>query len=364
VKRLDDSGAGLSRARLLGAAAAAAVGLESTAGAAAPSGGIAPSRRALMLYTVRDLVTADPAVYPTLPAGYREVFHAASEIGFTGVELYSPGPLPRFAQHRDVEGGPQVAPARIRAWLDETGMRAVGHYTQRLTPATIDEALAVAGTLGQPLTGSADATGELRQRRDVDAVIATWQRLGRRAKAAGIPLYTHCHAVPWDFLLDAGPVDAAGNRTRSSGIRVIEHFLQHTDPDWIKLELDLFWAYSAQHRFTTYTAANGSKVRDVLDPATVAHRYANRCAIFHAKDGVRAPRTRNGWVIAPFGYGDIDVARFLRVSGAARTGAYWSSEQDSAPGGAGDPQKSLRDAAAGYKGMATLEHGGVGAPFG
>jgi sugar phosphate isomerase/epimerase len=363
VKRLDDSSAVLSRAGLLGAAAAAAVGLDSAAKAATPSGGIAPSRRALMLYTVRDLVTADPAVYPTLPAGYREVFHAASEIGFTGVELYSPGPLPRFAQHADADGGPHPAPARIRTWLDEAHLRAVGHYTARLTPATVDEALTVAGQLGQPLTGSADATGELRQRKQVDAVIATWQRFARRARAAGIPLYTHCHAVPWDFLLDAGPVDAAGNRTRSSGIRVIEYFLQHTDPDWIKLELDVFWAYSAQHRFTTYTAADGSKVRDVLDPAAVARTYAHRCAIFHAKDGVRAPRTQNGWVIAPFGWGDVDLPRFLRVSGAARTGAYWSSEQDNAPGGAADPQKSLRDAAAGCKGLATLALDGVGAPF-
>jgi sugar phosphate isomerase/epimerase len=125
----------------------------------------------------------------------------------------------------------------------------------------------------------------------------------------------------------------------------------------------VFWAYSAQHRFTTYTAADGSKVRDVLDPAAVARAYANRCAIFHAKDGIRAPTTGNGLVIAPFGYGDIDLARFLRVSGAARTGAYWSSEQDNAPGGPADPQKSLRDAAAGCKGIATLGRGGVGAPF-
>jgi sugar phosphate isomerase/epimerase len=363
----------LSRRRLLGAAAATAgatiLGPAATADAALQNGGAIPrSRRALMLYTVRDLIANDPAAHPSLPAGYRQVLAAAAKIGFTGVELFSvsgPGDLP---QHPSSEGGPRVPARQIKAWLDQYGMRAVGFYhassTGGLTAATIDAALSAAETLYLPRTGSQDATGTLRQKHDLDAVVASWNRMARTARAAGIPIYTHCHADPWNFLLDRGPKDSSGGYTRSSGIRVIEYFLRHTDPRWVELELDIFWAYVAQHRFRTYTAADGSTVEDVLDPAAMARRYAARCSIFHAKDGIRVPGVPNGWVFTPFGYGDIDLARFFTVSNARRTRPYWCNEQDNAPGGAADPQKSLRDAASSYAGLSTLGRpGGVGAPF-
>jgi sugar phosphate isomerase/epimerase len=366
----------MTRRRLLATAAAAGatvLGTASSAAASSGGGAIPRSRRALMAYTVRDLIANDPAAHPSLPAGYRQVFAAAATIGFGGIEFFSFAGPGRFAQHPDSEGGALVPAAQIKAWLDEHDLRAVGFYNAMpagpgasvgLTLDSIDTALAVAETLQQPQTGSQDATAALRQKHELDPIIATWNQLARRARKAGIPIYTHCHADPWDFLLDAGPKDASGGFTRSSGIRVIEYFLQHTDPRWVKLELDIFWAYVAQHRFATYTAADGSTVKDVLDPAAMARRYASRCPIFHAKDGLRAPDTLNGWIFTPFGYGDIDLARFFTVSSAGRTKAYWSTEQDNAPGGRADPQKSLRDAASSYRGLATLgSRGGVGDPF-
>ena len=367
----------LSRRRLLEAAGAAAVGLgalgESPAAFAAAGGGKIPrSRRALMQETVRDLVANDPATYPTLPAGYRQVFEAAARIGFTGFEFLSNSGAPSFPQHASAEGGASVSPTQIRAWLDESGLEAVGHYNASatptgyvgLTPATIEAALATAQTLGQPQTGSLDATTTYRQKGQIDPIIETWNQMAVKASKAGIPIYTHAHSAPWNFLLDTGPRDAAGNYTRSSGVRVMEYFLQHTDPRWVKLEMDVFWAYVGQFRFKTYTAADGTSVTKVFDPAETAGRFAARCPIFHAKDGISVPSDPNGWVIVPCGFGDIDFDRFFRLARAGRHRPYWSSEQDNAPGAAADPQKSLRDAASGYRGLATLgTRAGVGAPF-
>ncbi len=185
----------------------------------------------------------------------------------------------------------------------------------------------------------------MRQKAEIDAVIATWNAMAEKAKAAGIPIYSHTHAEPWDFLLDSGPQDASGNYTRSSGIRVMEYFLDHTDARWVKLEMDIFWAHVAQFRFSTYTAPDGSTATSVFDPAATAGRYKRRCPIFHAKDGIRAPSDPNGWIFCPFGYGDIDLEDFFDRSRSRKTRPWWSYEQDNAPGDAADPQKSLRDSA-------------------
>jgi sugar phosphate isomerase/epimerase len=367
----------LTRRRLLGSAAVAAVGatsLEQTARAGVATGGgkVPRSRRGVMHETVRDLIANDPATYPTLPAGFRQVFAALSRIGFTGFEFLSSSGAPSFPQHAGSPGGANVAATQIRAWLDEFGLVAIGHYNSGstptgavgLTPDTIDAALATAHVLGQHRTGSLDATLGYRQKDQIDPIIETWNRMAVRASKAGISIYTHAHSEPWDFLLDVGPRDAAGNFTRSSGIRVMEYFLRHTDPRWVELEMDIFWAHVARFRFKTYTAADGTTTSKVFDPAATARRFASRCPIYHAKDGIRMPSAANGWVIAPAGFGDIDFDRFFRLARAASHRPYWSAEQDNAPGAPGDPQKSLRDAAAAYRGLATLgTRAGVGAPF-
>ena len=71
---------------------------------------VAAARR--MLYSVRDLVANDPALYPTLPAGYRQVFEALATLGFAGIEFFSFSGAPSFAQHANAEGGATSRPRR------------------------------------------------------------------------------------------------------------------------------------------------------------------------------------------------------------------------------------------------------------
>jgi len=77
-----------------------------------------------------------------------------------------------------------------------------------------------AAILGQPQTGSHDATNVSQQKEEVDKAIESWNAMAVKAQRAGIPIYSHSHQIPWSFLLDSGPRDAKGY-TRSSGIRVM-----------------------------------------------------------------------------------------------------------------------------------------------
>jgi sugar phosphate isomerase/epimerase len=375
----------LSRRDLLGVAAGAAAAL--TLGSGARDGAVARAteakgaedatvaipraRRALMAYSARAMLVGDKTKYPTLPSGWREVIDFAGSVGFTGIEFFSFTGGPSFSQTPSAEGGASPSAKQIRAWLDAAGVKAIGHYNASianggavgLTPATIDAALETAAILGQAQTGSHDATNASRQKDEVDAAIESWNAMAVKASRAGMPIYSHSHQIPWSFLLDSGPRDAKGF-TRSSGIRVMDYFLAHTDPKWVKCELDLFWAHVAQHQFRSYTAADGSTVENVFDPARQVAKDPSRYVILHAKDGIRAPKSPDGWVICPFGYGDLDVAQFVRNAKLESANPWWCSEQDNADGGDTDPQKALRDIASGYRGLSMLgQPGGVGAPF-
>jgi len=375
----------LSRRDMLGVAAGAAAAL--TLGSGMREGAVARAtdvdatedaaiaipraRRALMAYSARAMLVGDKAKYPTLPSGWREVIEFAATVGYSGIEFFSFSGGPSFSQTPSAEGGASPSAKQVRAWLDAAGIKAIGHYNASianggaigLTPATVDAALETAAILGQSQTGSHDATNASRQKDEVDAAIESWNAMAVKASRAGIPIYSHTHQLPWSFLFDSGPRDAKGF-TRSSGVRVMDYFLAHTDPKWVKCEFDLFWAHVAQHQFRSYLAADGSTVENVFDPARQVAKDPSRYVILHAKDGIRAPKTPEGYAICPFGYGDLDVARFVRDAKLESANPWWCSEQDNADGGDTDPQKALRDIAAGYRGLSMLgQPGGVGAPF-
>jgi sugar phosphate isomerase/epimerase len=375
----------LSRRDVLGVAAGAAAALTLGSGmregaaaratepelSAGANVAIPRNRRALMAYSARTMLMNDKTKYPTLPSGLREVIDFAATVGYSGIEFFSFSGGPSFSQAPSAEGGASPSAKQVRAWLDAAGIKAIGHYNASvanggavgLTAATIDAALESAAILGQPYTGSHDATNAARQKDEVDAAIESWNAMAVKASRAGIPIYSHSHQIPWSFLLDSGPRDAKGF-TRSSGIRVMDYFLKHTDAKWVKCEFDLFWAHVAQHQSRSYTAPDGSTVEAVFDPAKQVASDPSRYVILHAKDGIQAPKTPEGWVICPFGFGDLDVTRFVRESKLEAAGAWWCSEQDNADGGDTDPQKALRDIASGYRGLSTLgQPGGVGAPF-
>ena len=80
--------------------------------------------------------------------------------------------------------------------------------------------------------------------------------------------------------------------------------------------MDIYWAHVAQYKHTSYTAPDGSVVTSIFDPAAVVAAQTMRFPLFHAKDGKIDTTQANGYVMAPFGQGDIDYSTFLRRVGA------------------------------------------------
>jgi len=362
------AGAGLAGALALGLggprdAQARAPGQEAGAGA-----GLVPAdRRGMQLYSVRDAIGRDPGEYPTQPSGYRQVFEALAGIGYANVEAFAHGAKP-FLQHPRAEGGAEPSPRLIKRWLDEYGMRSSGHYGS-IRPATVGAALDLAEALEMPLVGSVDPIPYpcSNQKVDWDRAIEEWNICAARAARRGIRIYAHAHWRPWDFLRDSGVRDAAGRCTRCSGIRSMEYWLDNTDPTWVALEMDTYWAYVARDIYDLYRAPDGTTRRAVFDPIATALRYIDRCAVFHAKDGIVSAAPPAGfegdYTWTTFGTGDMPVAELFRAVISRAGGVpFLNVEQDNGPSGVGtglddpisDPQKSLRDAGTSYAGLAAI----------
>ena len=360
---------GLSRRQLLaatvGVAAAAAIGQQAIGGGAAHAAAhaasgngvlVPPGKRGIILYTVRDAIGRDPLT-TELPSGFLEVFQELSRIGYKQVEFAG------YGQHANAEGGNVNNPAGaalLKQWLDDNGLEAEGNHgniPSSITDASLaqfDADCEIANILGFGHIGTGgDPTGSAYVA-DWEAAAERWNILGARAATHGLKLYTHNHDVAYSFLLDSGPLDAQGRPTRSSGIRRLEHFLQNTDPNYVYLEMDIYWAHVAQYKHHTYTAPDGTAVQAIFDPAGVVAAQTTRFPLFHAKDGRINTGTANGYDMVAFGTGDIDYTTFFQRIGA---NGYHNSmyEQDNAASSPSpSPSASLVNAATSYAGLAAL----------
>jgi sugar phosphate isomerase/epimerase len=365
---------GLSRRQLLaattGMAAAAMFGLgtghaHAHSGAAAAAGAVAskgngtlvpPGKRGIILYTVRDAIGRNPLTTdPSLPSGFKAVFEELARIGYKQIEFagYNQNVNSPGGNVNTVEGAHQ-----LRQWLDDNGLEAEGNQgsiPSTITDATLasfDAACEIANILGFGHIGTGSDPTSSAYLADWQAAADRWNILGERAAGHGLKLYTHNHDAAYNFLLDSGPLDALGRPTASSGVRRLEWFLQNTDPNYVYLEMDIYWAHVAQYRFKSFTAADGSVVADVFDPAGLVSEQTTRFPLFHAKDGLF---TETGYSITPFGQGNIDFTTFFQRVGAK---GYHNSmyEQDNAatvPAPA-SPALSLQNAATSYQHLASL----------
>jgi sugar phosphate isomerase/epimerase len=367
---------GLSRRQLLaattGVAAAAALGGAAFGGgpahAATRAGAVPgavraagngvllpPGKRGIILYTVRDAISRDPNT-TDLASGFKEVFGELSRIGYKQVEFAG------YNQHANAEGGNvnNIAGAQLlRSWLDDNGLEAEGNHgsiPSTITDATLaafDAQCEIANILGFGHIGTGNDPTGTAYLADWQAAADRWNILGQRAATHGLKLYTHNHDAAYNFLLDSGPLDALGRPTRSTGTRRLEYFLANTDPAYVYLEMDIYWAHVAQYRWHTYTAPDGTTLEDVFDPAATVAAQTTRFPLFHTKDGRINTALPNGYEMVPFGQGDIDYTTFFQTIGAkGYHNAMW--EQDTAPGGSANPGQSLAYAQVAYDGMAAL----------
>ncbi|TYB95202.1 sugar phosphate isomerase/epimerase [Micromonospora sp. WP24] len=304
-----------------------------------------PTRnRGIILYSVRDRITAAPDD-SGVPYGFERVLARLAELGYKEIEFAG------YTQHSSILGR-QITPAEIRKILDDNGLVANGCHVS-INPATFEEQMDIAETLGMKNLGTGSDPTNSSYTADWDAAADVWNDLGRQARKRGLRLYTHNHDAAYSFLLDAGPLDANGRPTRSSGTRRLEYFFRRTDPRYVFFELDIYWAYVARFKHQKYVDRYGRERTDLFDPILNVVNQSKRFPLFHAKDGNRNSALANGHEMVPFGEGDINFQQFFQTIGDPDfRHANW--EQDNAPGGATNPGQSLDFAALSYTNMSEM----------
>ena len=208
-----DHGPELSRRRFLGATAgtaAAAAGLAGASAAPALAAGkgerlIPRRRRGVMLYTVRDLMTADTP----------DTLGMVADAGFREVEL---------------AGLYDRTPEEFKALLDENKLRPVGFHQwlpQAFGGSDAEAILDTAEALGLKYSGSSIMTlpGLEAQTADLYKGIAEQiNEFGRLSAERGIRFYYHNHN--WEFATDP-----------ATGEVFYEILLRETDPKLVFFEL-------------------------------------------------------------------------------------------------------------------------------
>lgn len=326
----------MSRRRFLAASAGAAAGtaaINVLPGPAFADGvTVPPSRLGLQLYSVRDVITRDPDPANGVNAGFDYCFEQLAKEGYAQVEFAG------YTQSTAILGR-QITPQEIRKSLDDNGLVANGSHIT-FSDDTIEQQLDIAETLGMPNLGTANIPTDSRYKPDWERAAEDFNRWGALARARGIKLYQHNHHAEYNFLLDAGPADAGGNPTASTGLRGLEYFFTLVDPKLVWFEMDIYWGFVAQHRYQTYVDASGAQRTNVFDPLATVQARTHQFPLFHVKDGVPADND-DGYDMVPAGEGTIPLRNFLNSVGE-RGYHYPNWEQDNAPGT--DPAQSLTDA--------------------
>ncbi|MFJ2900915.1 MULTISPECIES: sugar phosphate isomerase/epimerase family protein [unclassified Streptomyces] len=301
--------AGATAAALLGAVAtpATAATTPSTAGHGHDRGRpvLPPGRLGIQLYSLRDKVAT---------LGFAPVFAELERYGYDEVE---------FAGYTQGSAGP-ITLARLRRLARDHGLHPIGShvgyysddpnaytFAQNLT-RVLDDAQA----LGLQHIGT--ASGPFRYGDTVDAwkrAAAEFNTYGAAARARGMKFYQHNHSDEFGFASD------------NPKVRLYDVLLAETDPDLVFLEMDIFWAYAGQFRFSTRPDGTPAP----FEPIHYVLRQPHRYPLFHVKDGVSDPQNPFGYQMVDVGDGDIDYRKFItavnRLRGE-RLAHHWQTEHD------------------------------------
>ena len=237
-------------------------------------GGAAASRPiGLQLYTVRELFSRDPmgTLERVAAIGYREV-----EYGGGGYD--------------------RMDHAALRATMDRLGLASPSlHMGYDALASDFDRSVGIAKTLGAdtivvPWMGEEHRTAEGWR-----AAVANFSRWAEKLKAAKLGFAYHNH----DFEFTAKP----------GGRSLFDALVAGTDPELVKIELDLFWAVAAGE-----------------DPKAIIRRLPGRIYAYHVKD-----RTADGKMTS-VGEGTIDFADIFTLNSVAGVKHFYvENDQSPAP---------------------------------
>ena len=217
---------------------------------------------------------------------------SATRLSQVGVQLYTV----RSLMEKDVErtlagvaaaGYSEVefagyfnkTPAEIKAMLDRHGLVSPSVHSGSMAPADWAKALEAANVIGHKFIVMPWIPVERRKTLDDwKQVAADFNRVAASAKAAGLQFAYHNHDFEFPLVEGKVPYDV---------------LLAETDPNLVKLEIDLYWI-----------------TKGGQDPLAYFARWPGRIPLVHVKDGKGPP----DWAMTEVGSGAIDWKRIFGKS--------------------------------------------------
>ncbi|MFI6348056.1 sugar phosphate isomerase/epimerase family protein [Streptomyces sp. NPDC050560] len=266
---------------------------------------LTPGHLGVQLYSLRDKVAS---------VGFATVFDELERFGYDQVE---------YAGYTQGTGDitlPQLARLAREHGLDGIGSHV--NYADDSNPdaysfaQNLEQVLDDAQVLGLEHIGT--ASNPSRYGTTVDA----WKRAaeefntyGAAARKRGMKFYQHNHGDEFGFAAD------------QPDVRLYDVLLAETDPDLVYLEMDIYWAYTGQFRFSVTPEG---KPRP-FEPLDYVLKQPHRYPLFHVKDGVHDDQASDGYDMTNVGDGDIDYKTFISAVNKTRGGRgshQWQVEHD------------------------------------
>ncbi|SFV32725.1 sugar phosphate isomerase/epimerase family protein [Thermoflavifilum thermophilum] len=251
----------------------------------------------LQLYTIRDAMAKDPAgsLAHVARIGYNEVEAAT----YTGTEKFYGYEAKAYKQLLNQNHLQQISGHYILGGLEKTSRSPLGSIQNGWEKAIED-----AHTVGQQYMVCAFLMPDERKTLDQYKKIADiFNRAGEQCKQAGIQFCYHNHNFEFE------PID---------GQIPYEVLLKSTDPNLVKMEMDIYWVKKAGQ-----------------DPLKLFAKYPGRFVLWHVKDMDNTPKQ----FFTEVGHGIID---FKTIFAHARQAGmqHFFVEQDVCPG---DPFVSITE---------------------
>jgi len=215
---------------------------------------------ALQLYTLREEMAQD----------FEGVLRQVAELGYVGVELAGTGGR---------------SAAEVRALLDKYGLKASSaHVPLEVLESDLNKAIEEAKTIGYSIIAVPFLMPNRRGDRDGYLKLAALlDSIGAELKKHGLQLAYHNH--DFEFV-------------QFDGEYALDLIYANTDPENLKVELDVYWVQYAG-----------------VDPVAYVRKYADRTPLIHLKDMTNDEER----FFAEVGEGTVDIDGVI----AAATGAEW-----------------------------------------
>lgn len=217
----------------------------------------------LALYTLRDTMAKDP----------KGVLKTVADIGYKYIEA---------AGYRDGKFY-GMAPEEFKNYLAEIGIDPISSHHGDVSLDNADQMIADVKAAGFtyfvvpiPPMGhfKVDENG-LGMSEEVEEITDILNTIGEKCSAAGLVMLYHNHDMEF--------------KENSNGIIPMDYFIENTNPEHVKFQLDLYWATKAG-----------------VDPVAYFKKAPGRIKSWHMKDMDAEGR------FAPVGEGSIDFANILK----------------------------------------------------